>query len=444
MAPDPTRTAPSPAARARYSTVAIALHWLIAALIVTQVILAGRMEGRPTPQHFAITQLHKSIGITVLLLSLARLAWRLVNPPPPEPASLSRWERVLSVVVHWSFYLIMIGMPLTGWIMVSTSRIAIPTVLYGLVPWPHIPGLPELAPGAKEAWHRFGVSSHHLIIKFGYGLLALHVAGALKHQLFAADEPILSRMAPGARSGRWFEPRLIAIAAAFVGVVAFAELVQPPLPHAAPLPPPQAAEGPVEAAPSSAPAAATAATPAAAAGATAPAAAPAPIAKPVAWKVSPGSTLGFATSWSGSPIQGRFEKWTADILFSPDALDGSKVSVAIDLASVNTGDQQRDASLPSGDWFDTAAHPKATFTATKFSKTAEGRFVAHGKLELRGVSKPLDLPFKLKIDGDTASVSGVTSLDRTAFGVGQGEWQSTDQIPAKVSVTISLKATRQP
>jgi len=123
-------------------------------------------------------------------------------------------------------------------------------------------------------------------------------------------------------------------------------------------------------------------------------------------------------------------------------LDGSKVSVTIDLASVKTGDEQRDSSLPSGDWFDVAEHPKATFTATKFTKTAEGRFVAHGTLSLRGVSKPLDLPFRLKITGDTATVSGVTSLDRTVFGVGQGEWKSTDQIPAKVSVSVSLKAKR--
>ena len=66
--------------RDRYATVAILLHWLIATLIVLQVILAGRMEGPPTPLSFAVTQLHKSIGISVLLLSLARLAWRLVNP----------------------------------------------------------------------------------------------------------------------------------------------------------------------------------------------------------------------------------------------------------------------------------------------------------------------------------------------------------------------------
>jgi polyisoprenoid-binding protein YceI len=262
------------------------------------------------------------------------------------------------------------------------------------------------------------------------------VAGALKHQLFSRDEPVFSRMAPGAKDGRWLEPRLLVVALAAVGVIAFGRLVQPPRPHmAAPAAAVAATAEPVEAqAPGEGPA------PPAAAATTA--STPAASSDPVAWRLERGSALGFTTSWSGQAIQGRFDRWTADILFSPQALDRSKVKVAIDLASVNTGDGQRDASLPSQDWMDAANHPSAVYAATRFSKAGEGRFVAHGTLSLRGVSKPLDLPFRLKIDGDTASVSGVTSLDRTAFGVGQGEWTSTDQIPAKVTVRVSLKAKR--
>ena len=113
------------------------------------------------------------------------------------------------------------------------------------------------------------------------------------------------------------------------------------------------------------------------------------------------------------------------------------------MSSASSGDEQRDASLPGSDWFDTAVHPKATFVATRFDKKGEGRFVARGKLTLRGVSRPVDLPFRLKIDGDRAEVSGVTNLDRTTFGVGQGEWTSTDQIPARVTVRIALKAQRK-
>ena len=195
---------------ARYATVAIVLHWTIAALILLQVVLAGRMEGR-SAEAFAIVQLHKSVGITVLLLSLARLAWRLARPPPPEPAALAPWERRLSTAVHWAFYGVMIGMPVTGWIMVSTSRYVVPTLLFGVVPWPHIPGLAEIAPAARHVWNEAGEISHELIVKGFYALIALHVAGALKHQFARNDAPVLQRMAPGAVAGRWWDPRLIAI-----------------------------------------------------------------------------------------------------------------------------------------------------------------------------------------------------------------------------------------
>jgi polyisoprenoid-binding protein YceI len=155
-----------------------------------------------------------------------------------------------------------------------------------------------------------------------------------------------------------------------------------------------------------------------------------------------GSTLAFTSSWGGEPIQGRFDKWHADVLFGPDALDTSKVTVSIDMTSAKTGDEQRDASLPSGDWFDAATHPNAVFTATKFAKTGADRYVAHGALSLRGVTRPLDLPFKLTISGDRAKVTGEASLNRTVFGVGQGEFTATDQVPGKVTVRVDLTATR--
>ena len=118
------------------------------------------------------------------------------------------------------------------------------------------------------------------------------------------------------------------------------------------------------------------------------------------------------------------------------------MTVTIDMTSAKTGDEQRDASLPAPDWFDADAHPKATFSAAKFEKTGEGAYVAHGTLDLRGVKKPVDLPFKLKIVGDKAQMTGQTSLDRTLFGVGQGEFTATDQVPAKVAVRVQVNAQR--
>jgi len=428
----------NPAARAgggRYSTVAIVLHWLIALAIVLQIILAGRMDGPPTPQVFAVTQLHKSIGITILLVSLLRLGWRLVNPPAPMPTTLAPWEALLAKATHVGFYVVMIAMPLTGWLMVSASRIEIPTLLYGVVHWPDIPGLADLAPASKKVWRTIGREGHGIIAKFIYVLLALHVAGALKHQLFSRDEAVLARMAPGAVAGRWWEPRILVIALAFLGVIAFGRLVQPPVPAMGPPPAGTAAAAP---APAPEPVAPASTTPAAA---PAPAAAP-PSADPVAWKVAPGSALTFTTSWSGTAVEGRFDSWKANILFSPEALDRSKVTVSIDMSSAKTGDAQRDASLPTADWFDAAGHPKAVFAATRFEKKGADRYVAHGKLSLRGVTKPLDLPFRLTIAGDKAKMSGDAGVDRVAFGVGQGEFAATDQIPGKVAVHVQLTATR--
>jgi cytochrome b561/polyisoprenoid-binding protein YceI len=436
--------------RHRYTTVAIILHWLIAAAIIFQIILGWRMGDEPKgPATYAIFQLHKSIGITILLLSLGRLAWRLFNPPPPHPAGQPRWETIASKIVHVAFYVIMIGLPVTGWIIVSTSKLAIPTVLYGTIPWPHLPFLPELAAGPKHLWHQIGETGHGLLVKTTYLLLALHLGAVAKHQILDRDE-VLGHVAPGARPG-WKEPRAWLAAAGLIAVIAAGYLYKPAIKH------PKPAAAPAEVAEAQAPApSAEPATPAdptvAAPAGTAPAAGAAPAAPPepdaalkdpVAWAVAKSSTLGFSVNWAADTINGQFKRWTADILFSPDALDRSKLTVSIDMSSGATGDDQRDSSLPSDDFFAVAAHPKATFTASKFRKTGEGKFVADGTLDLRGVKKPLSLPFTLKIDGDTATARGVTTLDRTAFGVGQGEWASTDQIGGKVKVSFAITAKKK-
>lgn len=416
----------------RYRTPAIVLHWLIAAAILFQMQLPWRFHDLKTPEAFALIQLHKSVGITILVLSLARLGWRLANPPPPEPETLAPWERMLSSVVHVGLYGLMIGMPVTGWLLVSTSKTGIPTLLYGLVTWPHIPGFARLPEAGREIWNGFAHESHELLGWGFYILIGLHVAGALKHQLFGRNELVLARMAPGAAPG-WREPRLWLIALGVIVAIGGAWMIHPTPSAPAPLPlPPAEVAAPVES-----PVAAIAAVQ------------PAPIAEaaeasaaPSKWTVTTGSTLGFSTSWGGQALEGRFDAWSADIVFSPDALDRSRVKVTIDLASVATGDPQRDVALPGSDFFDVAQHPKAIFTADSFEAAGQNRYVAKGRLSLRGVTRPVRLPFSLKIDGDKARMSGVTSLDRTAFGVGQGEWQATDQIPAEVKVSIQLTATR--
>ena len=184
--------------RLRYTNVAIALHWLIALAIAAQIVLGLVMTQIKLAlgTKFELYQLHKSIGICVLLLVALRLLWRLTHRPPPLPGFLTPFERQAASSVHVLLYVLMIGMPLTGWALVSASRLNIPTLLFGVVRWPHLPVLPTLpdkAPveAALKAIHAYGGW-------FLIGILVLHVGGALRHQ-FIRHDGVLLRMLPG----RW-------------------------------------------------------------------------------------------------------------------------------------------------------------------------------------------------------------------------------------------------
>ena len=161
-------------AHGRYTGVAKLLHWLIAGLILANIGLAWQMGGPRTPTTYAVVQLHKSIGITVLLLTLIRIGWRLSHRAPPLPPHLKTWERVLAHIVHTGFYVVMLGMPLTGWLMVSTSRTGIPTMLYGLIPWPNLP----IGAAARTAAHAAGENGHGFLGLLAYALI-LKDAGVL-------------------------------------------------------------------------------------------------------------------------------------------------------------------------------------------------------------------------------------------------------------------------
>ncbi len=181
----------------RYSTAAIGLHWLIAALLIGNIGLAWWFNTLHGAAAAAPVALHRSIGITVLLLSLARLALRLAAPPPPLPTSLPRWERWASKATHGLFYVVMIGLPLTGWAMVSVGPRLVqhPMSLYNLVPWPAIGPLTQVPAAQVHATHEAFEAAHGLVGKLAYGLIVLHVGAALKHQFIDRDA-VAARMAP--------------------------------------------------------------------------------------------------------------------------------------------------------------------------------------------------------------------------------------------------------
>jgi cytochrome b561 len=169
---------------ARYSTGAVILHWLIALALAFQLALGFAMPH--DERGFALYQLHKSVGVTIFVLTLLRLAWRLTHRPPA--AVEGGFQGFLAKAVHTLLYAFMLGAPLTGWAMVSTDASRIPTLLYGTIPWPHLP-----LPGAiNEAMEE----THELLAWIGLALVVLHVAGALRHQLLLKDG-LLRRMGPG-------------------------------------------------------------------------------------------------------------------------------------------------------------------------------------------------------------------------------------------------------
>lgn len=411
----------------RYSLGAIVLHWLIAAALAFQIIFAESLEGPRGPDLFARFQLHKSVGITILLLSVLRLGWRLIAPRP-APVPGPKWAMTLSSLVHLGFYVVMIGAPLTGWILVSTSDIKVDTLLFGSIPWPNLP-VPQWMGEPSEEIHEF-------LPNVGIALLVLHVAGALRHQ-YLLGTPILARMLPG---GRGKAIGAVALAAAIMlGGIVLGKIVDPKGASAAP-----AAATATEAEPAAAPAAVP--EPVAAAEPLAAEEAQAKPADDVAsaprtWAQAPGGRLGFTAQWNGEPVTGSFGKWSSTILFAPDALEASKVDVSIDLASVDTGDSQRDGTLTDSDFFDTSRFAKASYRATRFTALGGDRYRADGTLTLRGVSKPVPLAFTLSITGDKARARGTARIDRTSFGVGQGEYASTTEIAAPVAISFDFAAT---
>ena len=429
-------TAAETSEKTGYTRVAIALHWAIAALLVFEVALGLNMGDARGTAKFTVFQLHKSVGITILLLVLLRIVWRFHRRPPPLTAT--GWERTLAKIVHGAFYLLLLALPISGWIVVSTSKLVVPTLLYGTIPWPHVPGLSTLAASAKQAWNHAAEFIHINLVNLLYGLVALHIAGALKHHFIDRDGD-MARMAPGARTGSWSDPRLLAIGLMAIGAVALG------LTWGAGQAEPVVQAAPASAIPLDEPSAeATLEPPAAEASATPEAEASAVTEAEISsWTIQRGSSLGFRTTYSGDAVVGSFSKFEGDIVFGPDGLDRSNVTITVDTGSVASGDSSRDETLKGDDFFAIGANRTAVFRAERFLKTGPDRYIAQGTLRMKGMTAPLSIPFSLKIVGDEATMRGSATIDRLAYKIGEGDFSTTTEIPAAVAIDIAVKARRK-
>ncbi|HEX7876463.1 MAG TPA: cytochrome b/b6 domain-containing protein [Sphingobium sp.] len=405
----------------RYSLIAIFLHWTIAVLIAFQISVGSALEDLGA-RGFALYQLHKSVGVSIFLLTLLRVGVRFWKPRP-EPAERG-WRGALAKAVHGGLYVFMLGAPLTGWALVSTAKVKVPTLLFGIVPLPHLP-----LPGSM---HELAETGHALLAWIGIALFLLHVAGALRHHLLMRDG-LLWRMMPG-RS-----PLLLALLPALI--LLGAVLGRAILPAQAPEAPKAVAVAPTEV---DAPAETAAITNAAAPKEADNAAAPQeekPVAPPPAWAVQPGGHIRFSVDNGGEQISGGFSQWTAKIVMDLDHPESADIRVAIDLASASVGDAYQDGMLAGAEFFGVAAHPTATFTARGAEKTGAASYRASGALSLKGVSRPQAIRFTLAGSGKGRKVTGSASIARLPFGVGNGE--SSANLGPRVAVSFDFDAKAQ-
>jgi polyisoprenoid-binding protein YceI len=149
------------------------------------------------------------------------------------------------------------------------------------------------------------------------------------------------------------------------------------------------------------------------------------------------SRLEFVGLQAGAEFKGVFHKFTADVDFAPDTLASSRIDVQIDMNSVDSIDKDRDATIRGKDVFDVAHNPTAHYVTKSITKSAAG-FSAVGALTLRGVTKDVPIEFQFVPGAAGAKLSGSAKLNRLDFGVGQGDWKSTETIGDAVKINFSL------
>jgi polyisoprenoid-binding protein YceI len=160
-----------------------------------------------------------------------------------------------------------------------------------------------------------------------------------------------------------------------------------------------------------------------------------------AWTIQPGGTLGFTVGNGSETIAGKFAKWDGTINFDPDSPGDAALHIDVDLTSASIGDSFKDGLLQGDEFFGTAATPTATYESQSVEPQPDGRFVAHGTLNLHGMSMPQDIEFRLSGSGAQRHVEGTASVDRLGFGIGTGS--HGNGLDNAVAVTFAFDATRQ-
>lgn len=393
----------------RYGSVSKTFHWLTALLILSLIPLGVIANDLPydTSEELArkawLFSLHKTLGVAVFFVALARIGWSVTQPKPGLLHPDRKFESLAAETVHWLLYGSLVLVPLSGWIHHAAAT--------GFAPiwWPLGQDLP-LVPKSEGVAALFA-GAHWVLTKVLAASILLHIAGALKHHMIDKDAT-LRRM--------WFGDALVPRTAGTHK-------------HATPIIAALALW-------------ALALTGGAALGVYAPhgAGPDAAVLEDVQtdWQVQQGS-LSITVTQLGSDVTGTFADWTAAIQFDetvPNEAEGrvaGTVDVTVSIGSLTLGSVTDQAMGP--DYFNASAFPTARFVAD-IVPVVDG-YEAQGILTIRDQSVPTTLPFALALEGNTASMTGRMTLNRNDFGIGAN---MTDESSLKfeVGLDVSLTATR--
>lgn len=340
-------------------------------------------------------QLHKSLGLTILALSLLRLIWRLTHRPPALPTAMPAWEQAAARAAHAMFYGLMIGLPFTGWLMVSAQwdggkPLNVPTLWFRLFEVPHLFGLDQATNEIRAHWAEGAEEFHEWMAKITAALLVLHVGAALKHHFINRDS-VLAGMSP--KIGLVLIPLVAALV--IYGVVREPSSANPADAIT------QTDGGP--------------------------------------WRLLPESSeLAFSGTHAGVPFRGRFTRWQATLDFDPARLGSSRLSATMDSASARDDNPLHDETLPEAEWFDVANHPQARFDSTRITATGDGTYSVEGALTIK--NRPQAVNLVAHIDGERLTLTGEFTLDRATLDLGMASDPKGEYVSLAIGVHVRVEA----